>query len=131
MTTTKQIAERCGVSEQAIRAWCRKNQVTKDNAGSFVISETIELAIYEHYGVYDAKDDAKETTHVESRLWEMQKQIALLELELKLLKEQLQQKDEQIANLQKNIDEEHKIWMTSLLRIEDKQNEKKWWQVWK
>lgn len=49
--TVKQIAVDCGVSEQAIRAWCRRNHVAKDAKRSFVIDETTLLAIYQHYHV--------------------------------------------------------------------------------
>ena len=47
--TIKEIASECGVSEQAVRAWCRRNHVAKDAKGSFAISETIKTAIYQHY----------------------------------------------------------------------------------
>lgn len=35
-----EIAAECGVSEQAVRAWCRRNHVAKDAKGSFAISES-------------------------------------------------------------------------------------------
>ena len=35
MKTIKEIAAECGVSEQAVRAWCRRNHVAKDAKGSF------------------------------------------------------------------------------------------------
>ena len=35
-----EIAAECGVSEQAVRAWCRRNHVSKDAKGSFAISES-------------------------------------------------------------------------------------------
>ena len=38
--TIKEIAAECGVSEQAIRGWCRRNHVAKDAKGSFAISES-------------------------------------------------------------------------------------------
>ena len=59
MKTTREIAETCGVSEQAVRAWCRKNHIAKDAKGSFEISETIEYRIYKHYKVDVAKDVAQ------------------------------------------------------------------------
>ena len=49
--TVKQIAADCGVSEQAIRAWCRRNHVAKDAKHGFVIDETTLSAIYQHYRV--------------------------------------------------------------------------------
>lgn len=45
----KDIAAECGVSEQAIRAWCRRNQVAKDAKHSFAIDETTLSAIYLYY----------------------------------------------------------------------------------
>ena len=44
-----EIAAECGVSEQAVRAWCRRNHVAKDAKGSFAISESQKTAIYQHY----------------------------------------------------------------------------------
>lgn len=32
MSTIKELAETCGVSEQAVRKWCARNQVAKDVA---------------------------------------------------------------------------------------------------
>ena len=45
MKTIRQIATECGVSEQAVRAWCRRNNVAKDAKGSFAIDESIKTAI--------------------------------------------------------------------------------------
>ena len=39
-----EIAAECGVSEQAVRAWCRRNHVAKDAKGSFTISESQKSA---------------------------------------------------------------------------------------
>ena len=44
-----EIAAECGVSEQAVRAWCRRNHVAKDAKGSFAISESQKTVIYQHY----------------------------------------------------------------------------------
>ena len=38
--TIAEISVECGVSEQAIRAWCRRNHVAKDAKGSFATSES-------------------------------------------------------------------------------------------
>ena len=37
MSTIKELAETCGVSEQAIRKWCARNQVAKDVAQRYII----------------------------------------------------------------------------------------------
>lgn len=36
----KELAETCGVSEQAIRKWCARNQVAKDVAQRYIIDKT-------------------------------------------------------------------------------------------
>ena len=53
MKTIRQIATECGVSEQAVRAWCRRNNVAKDAKGSFAIDESVKTAIYQHYRVVE------------------------------------------------------------------------------
>lgn len=39
MSTIKELAETCGVSEQAIRKWCARNQVAKDVAQRYIIDK--------------------------------------------------------------------------------------------
>ena len=51
----KEIAVDCGVSEQAVRAWCRRNHVAKDAKASFAIDETTKTLIYQHYGAIERK----------------------------------------------------------------------------
>lgn len=49
MSTIKELAETCGVSEQAVRKWCARNQVAKDVAQRYVIDKSTETAILRHY----------------------------------------------------------------------------------
>lgn len=95
--TIKQIADECGVSEQAVRAWCRRNHVAKDAKGSFAISESQKTAIYQHYlgvernhvaKVAKASCETSETTL-----------MAMLQGELDRKSEQLAVKDKQIEDL--------------------------------
>lgn len=51
-----EIAIECGVSEQAVRAWCRRNHVAKDAKGSFAISESQKTAIYHNVINLKAED---------------------------------------------------------------------------
>ena len=51
----KEIAVDCGVSEQAVRAWCRRNHVEKDAKASFAIDETTKTLIYQHYVAMERK----------------------------------------------------------------------------
>lgn len=83
-----EIARNCGVSPQAIRQWCARNQVAK-NGKHWEINESVAQGIYEYYSVSLAQDakDAKET-------------YASNESEtIEILREQLAVKDEQIAKL--------------------------------
>ena len=89
-----EIAIECGVSEQAVRAWCRRNQ---DAKGSFAISESQKTAIYQHYLGVERKQvsqQAKASCETcETTL------IAMLQGELDRKSEQLAVKDKQIEEL--------------------------------
>ncbi len=98
--TIKEIAVACGVSEQAIRAWCRRKQVAKDAKGSFAISEHTKTLIYQHYRVIPrnevsqpAKASCETCESTEAVL------IAMLQQELESKNQQLAVKDKQIDEL--------------------------------
>ncbi|MCD7811004.1 MAG: hypothetical protein LUG91_04005 [Ruminococcus sp.] len=96
----KEIAMECGVSEQAIRGWCRRNHVAKDAKGSFAISESVKTQIYRHYGHeernYVAKDAKANSETCESNETAL---IAMLQRELEVKNQQLTIKDKQIEEL--------------------------------
>jgi len=98
-----EIAAACGVSEQAVRAWCRRNHVAKDAKGSFAISESQKTAIYQHYlGVErnHVSQPAKASCETcETTL------IAMLQGELDRKSEQLAVKDKQIEELNERLAE--------------------------
>lgn len=61
--TVKEIADKCGVSEQSIRAWCRKNNVPKvpqrkESNGkkaakpAYLITDEVAERICVYYAVY-------------------------------------------------------------------------------
>lgn len=98
--TIAEIAAECGVSEQAVRGWCRRNHVAKDAKGSFAISESQKTAIYQHYlGVgrnqvsQSAKPSFASCETSETAL------ISMLQKELDRKNEQLSVKDKQIEEL--------------------------------
>ena len=98
--TIAEIAAECGVSEQAVRGWCRRNYVAKDAKGSFAISESQKTAIYQHYlGVgrnqvsQSAKPSFATCETSETAL------ISMLQKELDRKNEQLSVKDKQIEEL--------------------------------
>lgn len=96
----KEIAVDCGVSEQAVRAWCRRNHVAKDAKASFAIDETTKTLIYQHYGAIERKQVSQhakpscETCETSETVL-----IAMLQKELDLKSEQLAVKDKQIEEL--------------------------------
>lgn len=100
MKTIRQIATECGVSEQAVRAWCRRNNVAKDAKGSFAIDESIKTAIYQHYRVVERKEVSQpakascETCETSETVL-----IGMIQKELDLKSEQLAVKDKQIEEL--------------------------------
>ena len=104
MKTVKEMAAICGVSEQAIRGWCRRNNVARDAKGKgFAINESTEMAILLHYGAISAKDTkANESINESSN--ETIMMLKILQKELDFCREQLVAKDEQIATLQKSLE---------------------------
>lgn len=121
--TVKEIADKCGVSEQSIRAWCRKNNVPKvpqrkeSNEKkvakpAYLITDEVAERICVYYAVYSNLHQAeiKETTETQGNevsetsetsettlLSALQDQIDTLKQHNALLSEQLSQKDNQIA----------------------------------
>ena len=95
--TIAEIAAECGVSEQAVRGWCRRNHVAKDAKGSFAISESQKTAIYQYYLGVERKQvsqPAKASCETcETAL------ISMLQKELDRKNEQLSVKDKQIEEL--------------------------------
>lgn len=96
----KDIALDCGVSEQAIRSWCRRNNVAKDSKASFVIDEMTKNHIYEHYlgdgykqVSQHAKDGCETCETMKNTL------ISMLRQELDNKNKQLEVKDRQIEEL--------------------------------
>ena len=102
-----EIAAECGVSEQAVRAWCRRNHVAKDAKGSFAISESQKTVIYQHYLGIDRKQVSQpakascETCETsETVLISMlQKELDHKDTQLSVKDKQLAVKDEQIREL--------------------------------
>ena len=92
-----EIAAECGVSEQAVRAWCRRNHVAKDAKGSFAISESQKNAIYQHYlGV-----ERKQVSQPAKASCETPEAVltTMLQKELDSKNKQLEVKDKQIEEL--------------------------------
>ena len=100
MKTVKEMAAVCGVSEQAIRGWCRQNNVAKDAKGKgFAINESTEMAILLHYGVINAKDAKANESSCETFCESNESSYETLKM-LEMLQKELEAKDEQIAALQ-------------------------------
>lgn len=95
-----EIAAECGVSEQAVRAWCRRNHVAKDAKGSFAINKNQKTAIYQHYlGVERKQVSQPEKASFETFETSETALISMLQKELDRKNEQLSVKDKQIEEL--------------------------------
>lgn len=95
-----EIAIECGVSEQAVRGWCRRNHVAKDAKGSFAISESQKTAIYQHY-LGDGRNQVSQPAKASCETCETSETalIPMLQKELDHKNEQLSVKDKQIEEL--------------------------------
>lgn len=104
--TIAELSVECGVSEQAIRAWCRRNHVAKDAKGSFAITETQKTAIYQHYLGIDRKEVSQPAkANCETCETSETALITMLQRELDRKSEQLAVKDKQIAELNERLSE--------------------------
>ena len=134
MKTTREIAETCGVSEQAVRAWCRKNHIAKDAKGSFEISETIEYRIYKNYKV-DVAKDAKDVAQLAKADDVVNQAIVdLLRNELEHKNKQIDELSKRLMECQKLLDQEQQIHMVTeqkMLIENQEESNKKWWKFWK
>ena len=146
MSTIKELAETCGVSEQAIRKWCARNQVAKDVAQRYIIDKTTETAILQHYGK-DTRNQVAQPTETSCETSETMKEI------IEMLRKELVAKDKQIESLQHSLDRttaalvsapesikaaqllqansEQKLKMIEKPAEEaERQGRKHWWQRW-
>lgn len=146
MSTIKELAETCGVSEQAIRKWCARNQVAKDVAQRYIIDKTTETAILQHYGK-DTRNQVAQPTETSCETSETMKEI------IEMLRKELEAKDKQIESLQHSLDRttaalvsaQESIKAAQLLQVNseqklkmiekpaeeaERQGRKHWWQRW-
>lgn len=146
MSTIKELAETCGVSEQAIRKWCARNQVAKDVAQRYIIDKTTETAILQHYGK-DTRNQVSQPTETSCETSETMKEI------IEMLRKELEAKDKQIESLQHSLDRttaalvsaQESIKAAQLLQANseqklkmiekpaeeaERQGRKHWWQRW-
>ncbi len=147
MSTIKELAETCGVSEQAIRKWCARNQVAKDVAQRYIIDKTTETAILQHYGK-DTRNQVAQPTETSCETSETMKEI------IEMLRKELEAKDKQIESLQHSLDRttaalvsaQESIKAAQLLQANseqklkmiekpaeeaERQGRKHWWQRWR
>ena len=147
MSTIKEMAETCGVSEQAIRKWSARNQVAKDVAQRYIIDKATETAILRHYGK-DEGNQVAQPTETSCETNETMKEI------IEMLRKELEAKDKQIESLQSSHDHssvalvsaEESIKAAQLLQANseqklkmiekpaeeaESQGRKHWWQRWR
>ena len=129
--TTKELAEICNVSEQAIRSWCKRNNVEKERnestKASYVIDELTETAIIGYYQGEVAPfipqesnastkvrketlQERKEATQEGKESWKavsdvLKEQISSQQKQIDTLTEQLKKKDEQLTEKDKQIEQ--------------------------
>lgn len=130
--TVKEIADKCGVSEQSIRAWCRRNNIPKvpqrqernekkSAKPAYLITDEVAERICVYYAVYSNLKESESRERVETERNEvsetcetvetaeatlisaLQAQIDTLQQHNSLLSQQLSTKDNQIAAQQDQI----------------------------
>ena len=92
MISVRELATECGVSVQAIRKWCAKNNVERNAQGGYVITDEVRFLAVKHY---KERKDGKKVSEKASKQVSPQVDALLRQLEAK--DAQLAAKDEQIA----------------------------------
>ncbi|MBP6932976.1 MAG: hypothetical protein KBB87_06245 [Candidatus Methanofastidiosum sp.] len=104
--TTKELAEKCSVSEQSIRAWCKRNNISKapqgaDNKLAYQITSDIENEILKYYGKEQLAKVTKSSSESEKSQISESKKLAKDEKEISESEENQEtqeKKDENAAN---------------------------------
>ena len=137
--SVKEFAQRTGVSKQAI--YQQLNKRLKDYVRVFDGKKCIEESALELFLQNDEntkkqssdKSIEREKDSIES---EADKENSIENELIEMLKKQLEEKDKQIADLNKALIQQqqlHAMDKQRILELEDKRSipEKKWWQIWK
>jgi len=132
MKTIKQIADELGVSKTAVRKKIENlglRSSLQKNGNQFAIDENQEKLIKSAFVESEAETKTETNSQTETET------VSAL---VSMLQRELDAKNEQIAHLQKLLDQEQQLRMVTeqkLLQIEDKQEQeeqpKKRWKFWK
>lgn len=132
MKTIKQIADELGVSKTAVRKKIENlglRSSLQKNGNQFAIDENQEKLIKSAFSENEAETRTETNSQTETET------VSAL---VSMLQRELDAKNEQIAHLQKLLDQEQQLRMVTeqkLLQIEDKQEQeeqpKKRWKFWK
>lgn len=132
MKTIRQIADELGVSKTAVRKKIENlglRSSLQKNGNQFAIDENQERLIKSAFAESEAETKTETNSQTETET------VSAL---VSMLQRELDAKNEQIAHLQKLLDQEQQLRMVTeqkLLQIEDKQEQeeqpKKRWKFWK
>lgn len=127
--TIKQIADELGVSKTAVRKKIENlglRSGLRKNGNQFAVDETQEKLIKSAFSESETQTKTETSSRTETE--------TVSDL-VSMLQRELEAKNEQIANLQKLLDQEQQLRMVTeqkMLMIEQRdQEEKHWWQFWK
>ena len=146
MKTIKQIADELGVSKTAVRKKIENlglRSSLRKNGNQFAIDEWQETLIKQVFFEKTQTENANQTqteNHINDAVSKAVMELLRQELEQK--NEQLKEKDRQIVQLQKLIDQEQQLRMVTERKFQlleqqreqekvDMVEDKKWWQFWK
>ena len=131
MKTIKQIADELGVSKTAVRKKIENlglRSSLQKNGNQFAIDENQEKLIKSAFSESETETETETSSRTETET------VSTL---VSMLQKELDAKNEQIAHLQKLLDQEQQLRMVTeqkLLLIEEKQEQeeppKKWWKFW-
>lgn len=129
MNKVKELAFLCEVSEQAIRAWCRRNHVAKQGKAGFVIDSEVEQAILSYYhvdlGNKVAQDSKPAETGEKAVPWAVYED---LRAQLAIKDKQISDLSEALLQAQKAAQAAQALHAGTLQQITDGTKKVHWWQ---
>ena len=108
MPTIKSLSAELGVTEQALRSWCKRNEIEKTTKGkitSYVITEEVAEQIKNHYATQHNESESKpqrkhnENDTTKAQIDKLLQQIEDLKADKDKLNERLDKAEEQLQAL--------------------------------
>ena len=124
----KELSRELGVSEQALRSWCKRNGVrkeseseTKGKKAGYLLTENDEKSIREYYSTKGKQEKETKKGNESKTLDILAEQLAEKDKQIASLLEQLKAKDAQLLQLNDKLTAAQALHAGTIQALQDKQ----------